>query len=66
MKPKRKSKTLWFNGLTLAVIVAGALLQYADVIGLSDIAAGRLGLVATLIVAAANFGLRLVTKEAVA
>lgn len=58
-KPKRLSKTLWFNGLTLAALALGALAAEAGALDLPPWAPVALAVAQAVV----NGGLRLLTAE---
>jgi len=65
MKPKIKSKTLWFNGLSGLTAVATIAATYIPSFGLEPELTAMIMMGLTLAVTAGNWALRLVTTEAV-
>lgn len=55
-------RTFLFNGLTLAVSVAGIILQYVDALGLSTQQAATIGMALTIFNAVGNSYLRTITS----
>ena len=58
-------RTIAFNAASLAVMVAGVLLQYMDSLPLTDAQAAMSGVVATIIVNLGNMYLRTITTTTV-
>ena len=62
-KPKVKSKTLWFNAITLIVALVGVALDFVPLFELSDAAKLWLSLSLTMANVGGNTILRLITSE---
>lgn len=63
MKRWFKSKTIWFNIVTLCVALAGTGLQYINELGLTPAHAGIAGMVLAMGVSLCNTYLRTVTNS---